>query len=226
MIYCLEDDDDSRRMVVYTLNASGLTAEGFGDGAAFWQAMAKAQPQLVLLDIMLPGGQDGLQILRRLKADPATASIPVIMTTAKTTEYDKVSGLDQGADDYLAKPFGMMEMVSHVKAVLRRTAPTARVTKLSCGRLAMDLDRHVATADGRPVALTLKEFELLRTLMADPQHVFSRDQLLTSIWGYDFDGETRTVDVHVRTLRRKLGPAGEGIQTVRGLGYSLRPDHD
>ena len=220
MIFCVEDDAGIRNMMVYTLDVAGFAARGFADGASFFAALAEEQPQLVLLDIMLPG-EDGLEILKRLRARPATAAIPIIMATAKSSEYDTVTGLDLGADDYLAKPFGMMEMVSRVKAVLRRTAPAAPVQILHCGELTLDPAAHTVTAAGSAVVLTLKEYELLRTFMENRGRVFTRDQLLTGIWGLDYDGETRTVDVHIRTLRAKLGECGAYIQTVRGVGYRM-----
>lgn len=220
MIFCVEDDAGIRNMVVYTLHSTGFEAEGLPDGAALFEALRDKKPQLILLDIMLPG-EDGLSILRKLRETPATADIPVIMATAKGSEYDKVTGLDLGADDYLAKPFGMMEMVSRVKAVLRRTAPKAEQQLLRAGDLCLNLGEHTVTVAGERVSLTLKEFEVLRVMMENIGQVFTRDRLLGEIWGYDFDGETRTVDVHMRTLRQKLGKCGDYIQTVRGLGYRM-----
>ena len=220
MIYCVEDDAGVRNMMVYTLNASGYETSGFPDGAGLFQALAQHRPQLILLDIMLPG-MDGIEILKKLKAQSATADIPVIMATAKGTEYDKVVGLDLGADDYLAKPFGMMEMVSRVRAVLRRTAPKDTAKTLRVGQLELDPGGHTVRAGGRPVQLTLKEFELLRLFMENPGQVFTREQLLSSIWSQDYIGETRTVDVHVGTLRTKLGACGDAIKTVRGVGYRM-----
>ena len=224
MIYCVEDDAGIRNMVVYTLRSTGFEAEGLPDGAALLEAVARRKPQLILLDIMLPGA-DGLTILRQLRSAPATARIPVIMATAKGTEYEKVTGLDMGADDYLAKPFGMMEMVSRVKAVLRRAAPQAEQQVLEAGALRLNLGEHIVTVDGQRVTLTLKEFEVLRVMMENVGQVFTRDRLLGEIWGYDFDGETRTVDVHMRTLRQKLGRCGDYIETVRGVGYRLEVEH-
>ena len=221
MILLVEDDAGIRNMMVYTLRSTGFEAEGVPDGAAFFEAMKKQRPELVMLDIMLPGEDDGIEILRRLRADPATADIPVIMASAKGSEYDKVTGLDLGADDYLAKPFGMMEMVSRVKAVLRRAAPKQQPRALRAGGLVLNLDEHVVTSCGERVTLTLKEFEVLRVMLESPGQVFTRDRLLGEVWGYDFDGETRTVDVHMRTLRQKLGPCGEYIATVRGVGYRM-----
>ena len=224
MIFCVEDDAGIRNMVVYTLRSTGFEAEGFADGDAFFAALEEHKPQLVLLDIMLPG-EDGLTILRKLRDTPATAQIPVIMATAKGSEYDKVTGLDQGADDYLAKPFGMMEMVSRVKAVLRRAAPRQEQRILHAGGLSLNLGEHIVTVDDQRISLTLKEFEVLRVMMENIGQVFTRDRLLGEIWGYDFDGETRTVDVHMRTLRQKLGRCGDYIETVRGVGYRLEVEH-
>lgn len=219
MIYCVEDDGSIRNLVVYALEASGFQAEGFPEGEAFFRAVEAQKPELVLLDIMLPG-MDGLEILKRLRADPTTARIPVIMATAKGTEFDKVQGLDLGADDYLAKPFGMMEMVSRIKAVLRRTGSKAPEI-LQIGRLTMDLNAHTVTGDGQRIQLTVKEFALLRLFMENPGRVYSRDQLINAIWETNYVGETRTVDVHIGTLRTKLGSWGAYIQTVRGVGYRM-----
>ena len=226
MIFCVEDDPSIRELVIYTLQSTGYDAQGFADGAALFAALGSVRPDLLLLDIMLPGEEDGLAILRRLRAAPATRSLPVILVTAKGTEFDKVTGLDSGADDYLAKPFGMMELVSRVRAVLRRSAPASQPAELTAGPISLNEPKHTVTVGHRPVALTFKEFSLLRHLMAQPGRVFSRDQLLEELWGYDFDGETRTVDVHVRTLRQKLGPAGALIETVRGVGYRMGDGHD
>ena len=207
--------------MIYTLNASGFRAVGFENAREFYAALADDTPELIMLDIMLPG-EDGISILKRLKADARTADIPVIMATAKGNEYDKVIGLDLGADDYLAKPFGMMEMASRVRAVLRRSGRAAEKQQLiRVGGLEMNLGEHIVTADGIRVQLTLKEFELLRTFMTSPGRAFTREQLLSSVWSEDFLGETRTVDVHVGTLRQKLGACGKYIRTVRGVGYKL-----
>ena len=220
MIYCVEDDTSIRELMLYALRASGFEAEGFCEGQALFAALAHTEPQLILLDIMLPG-MDGIEILKNLRGNPATAHIPVIIASAKGTEYDKVVGLDLGADDYLAKPFGMMEMVSRIRAVLRRTAPKSQKELLQMGQLQMDPQAHTVYADGRRVELTLKEFELLRLFLEHPGRVFTRDQLLERIWSTDYLGETRTVDVHIGTLRTKLGPCGDYIRTVRGVGYRL-----
>mgnify|MGYP005764597257 FL=1 len=220
MIYCVEDDDNIRELVIYTLETNGLKARGFAEGSAFMEALAFDTPELILLDIMLPG-DDGLELLKKLKSSPKTKGIPVIMVTAKGTEYDKVIGLDSGADDYVTKPFGMMELVSRIKAVLRRSGKVEDRIDMELSGVRMDIKKHEVTVDGKQVALTLKEFELLEKLMRNQGIVLTRDQLLTEIWGYDFDGETRTVDVHIRTLRQKLGAKGEIIQTVRGVGYRV-----
>ena len=221
MIFCVEDDAGIRDLMIYTLNASGFRAVGFENAKEFYAALADDTPELIMLDIMLPG-EDGISILKRLKADARTADIPVIMATAKGNEYDKVIGLDLGADDYLAKPFGMMEMASRVRAVLRRSGRAAEKQQLiRVGGLEMNLGEHIVTADGIRIQLTLKEFELLRTFMTNPGRAFTREQLLSSVWCEDFLGETRTVDVHVGTLRQKLGSCGKYICTVRGVGYRL-----
>ena len=223
MIFCVEDDDSIRDLMVYTLNISGFQAKGFPEGLSFWAAMKDAQPQLIILDIMLPG-EDGIEILKKLRSSPVTEDIPVIMATAKGSEYDKVIGLDLGADDYLSKPFGMMEMLSRIKAVLRRTAPRGDRTILCRGSITMDKARHIVTADGQEITLTLKEYNLLKLLMEKPQQVFTRDELLSSVWGDEHAGETRTVDVHIGTLRTKLGESGSAIQTVRGVGYRMEAE--
>ena len=220
MIYCVEDDNSIRELMLYTLRASGFEAEGFCDGNSLFDALSRHKPQLIMLDIMLPG-MDGMEILRRLRADAGTADVPVIMATARGTEYDRVLGLDSGADDYLSKPFGMMEMVSRIRAVLRRTAPQEAPRLLQMNELVMDPDSHTVQVAEQRVELTLKEFELLKLFLEHPSRVFTRDQLLERIWGMDYIGETRTVDVHIGTLRTKLGTAGEYIRTVRGVGYRL-----
>ena len=219
MIYCVEDDNAIRDLMLYTLGASGFQAKGFPDSTFFWQAMTEEKPELILLDIMLPG-EDGITVLKRLRAASATANIPVIMATAKGSEFDKVIGLDTGADDYLVKPFGMMEMVARIKAVMRRTAPKTDQV-LTCGDIVLDETRHIVTVDSKQVVLTLKEYELLKLLMENAGQVFTRDILLSRIWGQDYLGETRTVDVHIGTLRTKLAKGGEKIETVRGVGYKM-----
>lgn len=225
MIYCVEDDDNIRELVIYTLETTGLKAKGFAEGASFMEALAFDTPELILLDIMLPG-EDGLELLKKLKGSSKTKDIPVIMVTAKGTEYDKVIGLDSGADDYVTKPFGMMELVSRIKAVLRRSGQTPEKADLELHGVKINVKKHEVTVDGEPITLTLKEFELLERLMRNHNIVLTRDQLLEDIWGYDFDGETRTVDVHVRTLRQKLGNKGAMIETVRGVGYRIGEDYE
>lgn len=220
MIFCVEDDQGIRDLMIYALNSAGFEVKGFTDGDGFFRALQTEQPELVMLDIMLPG-DDGITILKRLRGNIATADIPVIMATAKGTEYDKVIGLDAGADDYLAKPFGMMEMVSRVKAVLRRAAPQKRYQSLKVGNLEMNESEHTVSSCGERITLTLKEYDLLRLFMTHPAKVFTRDRLLQLIWGSDYMGETRTVDVHIGTLRTKLGACGEYIETVRGVGYRM-----
>lgn len=220
MIYCVEDDDNIRELVIYTLESTGMAARGFADGSAFMEALAEETPELVLLDIMLPG-DDGITILKKLKQSSKTKDMPVIMVTAKGTEYDKVIGLDLGADDYVTKPFGMMELVSRIKAVLRRTGRMQEKDVLEINGIRLDIRKHEVTVNGSLIILTLKEFEMLRLLMSNPNIVLTRDQLLEDIWGYNFEGETRTVDVHVRTLRQKLGERGSVIETVRGVGYRI-----
>ncbi len=218
MIFCVEDDDGIRELMIYTLSASGFEAKGFSDGSALMDELKINKPELIMLDIMLPG-EDGLSILKKIRTNAATADIPVIMATAKGTEYDKVIGLDQGADDYLSKPFGMMEMISRVKAVLRRTQPNKKSSVLKYGGIVLNNSEHTAEAEGRRINLTLKEYELLKIFMENPGLVFTRDQLLYNVWGAEFAGETRTVDVHIGTLRTKLGKCGCCIETVRGVGY-------
>ena len=219
LIYCVEDDRNIRELVVYTLTTTGFEARGFEDGKQLSEGIKEELPALILLDIMLPG-EDGLAILKRLRLDAATRNTPIIMLTARDSEYDKVTGLDSGADDYLAKPFGMMELISRIRAVLRRAAPPAS-NELHAGTLTLNTRSRTVTVGGRPVELTLKEFELLQALMRDPGTVILRDTLLERVWGYETGVETRTLDVHVRSLRQKLGPAGELLKTVRGVGYRL-----
>lgn len=220
MIYCVEDDDNIRELVIYTLETTGLKARGFAEGTAFMEALAFDTPELILLDIMLPG-EDGLELLQKLKNSSKTKDIPVIMVTAKGAEYDKVIGLDSGADDYVTKPFGMMELVSRIKAVMRRSGKVPDKADLEINGVKVNVKKHEVTVNGKTVVLTLKEFELLERLMRNQNIVLTRDQLLEDIWGYDFDGETRTVDVHIRTLRQKLGESGSMIETVRGVGYRI-----
>lgn len=224
MIFCVEDDISSRELMIYTLKSAGFDAKGFPESTDFWKALETETPELIMLDIMLPG-EDGIEILKKLRKKTKTAEIPVIMATAKGTEFDKVTGLDTGADDYLVKPFGMMEMISHIKAVLRRTAPKTSKNVLSTGKLSLNLDEHSVFVDGEKVVLTFKEFELLKIFMENPGKVFSRDALLEKVWGADYYGETRTVDVHIGTLRTKLGECGDYIETVRGVGYRMEERH-
>ena len=221
MIYVLEDDASIRKLVIYTLQSQGMEAEGFERPSEFWQAFQGRRPQLVLLDIMLPE-EDGLQVLRRLRGMPGGGSLPVILLTAKSTEYDKVLGLDEGADDYVAKPFGMMELMARVRAALRHGGQERQEERTyTLGSLYVDPARHIVRVDGQDVTLTLKEYQVLCLLLERPGTVFTRDQLLNIIWGYEFDGASRTVDVHIRTLRQKLGEAGSCIETVRGVGYKI-----
>lgn len=220
MIYLVEDDNSIRELVIYTLQSTGLDAAGFACGKDFWEGMRAEIPSMILLDIMLPD-EDGLTILKKIRNTTDTAKIPVIMLTAKGTEYDKVIGLDSGADDYIPKPFGMMELVSRVKAVLRRTEPEQKTQLYVLGPIKVNVIRHTVHVNGEVVNLTYKEFELLCYLLENEGIVLSRDQLLSKIWGYDFDGETRTVDVHIRTLRQKLGIGGNYIETIRGVGYKI-----
>ena len=223
MIYCVEDDQNICELEVYTLQSVGLDAKGCSTGKELFEELENKLPQLILLDIMLPD-EDGLNILRRLRSDERYAHIPVIMATAKGTEFDKVKGLDCGADDYIAKPFGMLEMVARIKAVLRRCEGRGvqqAVQIIKRDNLEVNLEEHKVLVDGEEVVLTLKEFELLKKFLLHPGIVFSRDKLLNDIWGYEFTGETRTVDVHIRTLRQKLGSAGDLVETIRGVGYRM-----
>ena len=221
MIYFVEDDNSIRKLVLYSLTSAGLEAEGFPRPSEFWAAMERRLPQVVLLDIMLPE-EDGISILKKLRADSRTRGIQVILLTAKGSEYDKVVGLDAGADDYVSKPFGMMELMARVRAALRRGGESSAPPPVyELWELMVDPGRHLVQVNGENVALTLKEFQLLCLLLEHRDAVFTRDQLLNTIWGYDFDGASRTVDVHIRTLRQKLGTAGSYIQTIRGIGYKI-----
>ena len=219
LIYCVEDDDSIRELICYALKSGGYQAEGFAESGDFWRRMEESTPRLVLLDIMLPG-EDGMQLLHKMKNDAAQRNIPVIMLTAKTTELDKVAGLDAGADDYITKPFSVLELLSRVRAVLRRSQPTGAET-LSCGEVTMDPLRRTVTSCGHPVELTYKEFELLCYMMRNGDIVLSRTRLMENVWGFDFEGESRTVDMHIKTLRQKLGAGGSIIKTVRGVGYKV-----
>ena len=223
MIYCIEDDNGIRDLIVYTLTASGYEAKGFADSSEFWMAVKQEIPTLILLDVMLPN-EDGISILKKIRSDKKTAEIPVIMETAKETEYDKVVALDLGADDYLTKPFGMMEMVSIVRAVLRRTSKEEIKQNLKLNELEINTSRHIVYVNKNEVYLTLKEYDLLKLFMENIGRAFTRDQLLSSVWGTEYVGETRTVDVHIGTLRTKLGSAGDYIKTVRGVGYRMEEE--
>lgn len=225
MIWCVEDDASIRDIEVYALTSTGFDAKGFEDGDSFWNALQTEQPRLVVLDVMLPG-IDGVELLKRMKASEAFRDIPVIMATAKGMEYDKIQSLDLGADDYLVKPFGIMEMVSRVKAVLRRCKRTQSGNLLSVDGLVLNLGEHTVSVDGERVTLTYKEYELLHLFLSQPGIAFTREQLLSSVWNSEYFGETRTVDMHIRTLRQKLGPYGHLIETVRNVGYRLEAKHD
>ena len=224
MIWCVEDDPSIRELETYALNNTGFTACGFEDGRVFWEALQTAQPELVILDVMLPE-IDGLELLTRMKANSQFCHIPVIMATAKGTEYDKVQSLDLGADDYLVKPFGMMEMVSRVKAVLRRCQPKTDSKLLTVDALTLDPQQHTVTIAGERVVLTYKEYELLKLFLSHPGVAFTREQLLQQVWNTEYIAETRTVDMHIRTLRQKLGSCGSLIETVRNVGYRLEGGH-
>ena len=225
MIWCVEDDSSIRDIEVYALTSTGFEARGFEDGDSFWNALQTEKPELVVLDVMLPG-KDGVTLLKMMKGSEAFRDIPVIMATAKGTEYDKIQSLDLGADDYLVKPFGIMEMVSRVKAVLRRCRPVRDSKLLQLEGLVLNPDEHTVTVDGERVILTYKEYELLHLFLSQPGIAFTREQLLSSVWNTEYFGETRTVDMHIRTLRQKLGKYGHIIETVRNVGYRLEAKHD
>ena len=220
MIWCVEDDGSIRDIEVYALQSAGLAARGFADGSSFWEAVRRERPDLVVMDIMLPG-IDGVELLRRMRADPALSAVPVVMATAKGAEYDKVQSLDLGADYYLTKPFGVMEFLACVRSVLRRCGGSEPGKILGLEGVRMDLSGRTVTVDGERAALTYKEFELLRLFLSHPGVAFTREQLMSDIWVTDYCGESRTVDMHIRTLRGKLGPYGDRIETVRGVGYRL-----
>lgn len=220
MIWCVEDDASIRDIEIYTLQSTGFDALGFTNSAAFWDALKTDKPDLILLDIMLPE-QDGIEILQKLRSNADTCRIPIIMATAKGQEYDKIQALDLGADDYLVKPFGMMEMVSRIKAVLRRCGGNFNQPSLKMDGVVLNQEERTVMIDGERVHLTYKEFEVLRYFLSHPGITFSRDQLFTEVWGEDYVGESRTVDMHIRTLRQKLGPYGERIETVRNVGYRM-----
>ena len=220
MIWCVDDDSTIRDIEVYTLEQTGFQARGFADGASLLEALQSEIPDLIVLDIMMPG-MDGVEVLKTLRSEPKYQDIPVIMATAKGTEMDKISGLNTGADDYLVKPFGVMEMVARIKAVLRRTEKGTSSNPLTVGQIVLREKEHIVLADGNKVELTHKEFEILRLFMQNPGIVLSRDALMRDIWGVDYMGESRTVDMHIKTLRQKLGAAGSQIKTVIGVGYRL-----
>ena len=223
MIWCVEDDASIRDIEVYALRSTGFEAQGFADGSEFWSALSSSRPDLVVLDVMLPG-IDGIELLQRMRSTAAYRDIPVVMATARGAEYDKIQGLDLGADYYLTKPFGVMELVSCVKAVLRRCRVNVQSKLLAIGELCVNTDEHTVTVGTERVELTYKEFEMLRLFMSNPGTVFTRDRLFNEIWGMDYCGETRTVDMHIRTLRQKLGECGSMIKTVRGVGYRLEAE--
>lgn len=229
MIFYIEDDDNIRELMLYTLKAAGFQGKGFSDSVEFWQTMAVIidskldKPQLIILDIMLPG-EDGITILKKLKHNSETADIPVIMASAKGTEYDKITGLDSGADDYLAKPFGMMEMISRIKAVLRRYPQKEVNNILQYDHITINIDEHIAYIDGNRIELSLKEFDLLRLFMENPKHLFKRESIILSLWDGDFVGESRALDMHISNLRKKLGIHGNMIKSIRGLGYRMEKE--
>ena len=225
MIWCVEDDSSIRDIEVYALSSTGFEARGFEDGDSFWNALQSEKPDLVVLDVMLPG-KDGVMLLKMMKNSQEFCEIPVIMATAKGSEYDKIQSLDLGADDYLVKPFGIMEMVSRVKAVLRRCKRSATSNLLKLDGLVLNPDEHTVTIDGERIILTYKEYELLHLFLSQPGIAFTREQLLSSVWNTEYAGETRTVDMHIRTLRQKLGDYGNIIETVRNVGYRLEAGHD
>ena len=220
MIWCVDDDNTIRDIEVYTLVKTGFEAKGFADGISMLEALKTEKPELIVLDIMLPG-EDGVDVLKEIRNNPETCKIPVIMATAKGTEMDKIQGLDTGADDYLVKPFGVMEMVSRIKAVLRRCEPNEAEKELRVGNITLNDQKHMVNVMGEKVTLTFKEFEMLKLFMSHPGVVYSRDKLLSEIWGSEYLGESRTVDMHIKTLRQKLGEAGKHIETVIGVGYRL-----
>ena len=225
MIWCVEDDSSIRDIELYALNSAGFETKGFEDGLSFWKALRKEKPELIVLDVMLPG-MDGIEILRKMKEAADLCSIPVIMATAKGQEYDRIRGLDLGADDYIVKPFSMMEMVSRVKAVLRRSQPQQVSKLLKVGGLVVNLDEHTVVADGNRVQLTYKEFELLRTFLSHPGMVYTRELLFSQVWKLDYMGDSRTLDSHIRTLRQKLDGYGKRIETVRNVGYRWEAGND
>lgn len=225
MVWCVDDDSTIREIEVYTLEQTGFAARGFADGVSMLEALKDEIPELIILDIMMPE-LDGIEVLKRLRSEPLYKDIPVIMATAKGTEMDKIGGLNSGADDYLVKPFGVMEMVARVKAVLRRSVKTVESDGITVGSITLKEKEHKVISDGEKVELTHKEFEILKLFMQNPNMVFSRDKLMSEIWSMDYIGETRTVDMHIKTLRHKLGSAGGQIKTVIGVGYRLEDEAD
>lgn len=223
MIWCVDDDSTIRDIEVYTLEQTGFQARGFADGSSMFEALKSETPELIVLDIMLPG-MDGVEILKKLRSNSKHRDIPVIMATAKGTEMDKISGLNSGADDYLVKPFGVMEMVARVNAVLRRVSKDDYANEITVGDITLKEKEHIVFVGSEKVELTHKEFDMLKLFMQNPNIVFSRDKLMSDIWGMDYIGETRTVDMHIKTLRQKLGNAGGQIKTVIGVGYRLESE--
>ena len=225
MIWCVEDDASIRDIEIYALNSAGFETKGFEEGFSFWEALKKEKPKLVILDVMLPK-IDGIELLTKMRESVEYRSIPVIMATAKGQEYDRIHGLDLGADDYIVKPFSMMEMVSRVKAVLRRSQPQNLSKLLKAGGLAVNLDEHTVFVDGERIQLTYKEFELLRLFLSYPGMAYTREQLFTQVWNMDYMGDSRTLDMHIRTLRQKIGDYGQMIETVRNVGYRWETGYD
>lgn len=223
MIWCVEDDASIRDIELYALNSAGFETRGFEDGTTFWEALKKAKPDLVILDIMLPG-MDGIELLQKMR-ESVDKNIPVILATAKGQEYDRIRGLDLGADDYIVKPFSMMEMVSRVKAVLRRSQKDQGSRILKVGGLVVNPDEYTVSADGKRIPLTYKEFELLRVFLSHPGMVYTREQLFAQVWKMDYMGDSRTLDSHIRTLRQKLEDYGKMIETVRNVGYRWEADN-
>ena len=220
MIWCVDDDNTIRDIEVYTLTQTGFEAKGFSDGISMLEALKTEKPELIVLDIMMPG-MDGVEVLKEIRSRTDTRKIPVIMATAKGTEMDKIQGLDTGADDYLVKPFGVMEMVSRIKAVLRRCTPEEVTDVISIAEITLNDKEHTVSVNGENVALTFKEFEILKIFMSNPGVAFSREKFLSEVWGIDYLGESRTVDMHIKTLRQKLGESGKRIETVIGVGYRM-----
>lgn len=225
MIWCVEDDADIRDIELYALKSAGFEVRGYEDGPSCWEALKKEQPDLMLLDVMMPG-MDGMEILTGMKESVDYNRIPVIMATARGQEYDRIRGLELGADDYIVKPFSIMEMVSRVKAVLRRSQPPETPALLRAGELVVNPEERTVVSSGQRISLTYKEFELLRLFLTRPGMVYTREQLFSQVWKSDFMGDSRTLDAHIRTLRQKLGTAGKQIETIRNVGYRWETDHD